>query len=566
MNKTINKTKLTKKLKSDEPNQSIQQIQLTKLTKQGYIINKSDLTSDQIQMIENDLTIEPEIDSRFKNLGKISKVSKSINKTKKVETDLEEEPEQDDDGIFNIYMESSNGEKFVIPRYYGLAKFGPPAITKFTISDFDKVNINFIGQLRDYQIDVMNTVLPEYCDDINNPHQTLKPYGGSIIAIPPGKGKTVCAIYLACKLGLKTLIIVNKTFLMNQWKERIMQYTGEEAGMIQQNKINISGKKFVVGMLHSVSLKDYDKELFQAFPLIIYDECHHLGARMFSKSLIKVQGNYFLGLSATPERKDHMDKVFKYFLGDIKYRGKFDTNNNVTAKVYLYNIQHLNFKPMYNRFLKTFMGPSMVTKICKIDERNNFIIKLITDILTKDKGRKILVLSGRCNASGNEKSVNHLKILADKLDQIEQFKDKWGYYKGGMKQTQLDISSEKQIILGTYEMAQEALDIADLDTLILASPFKGDLTQTIGRILRAQNEYDPLIIDIVDNILPFSNQARNRLGYYAKENYKCEHYLIEDGYDISDEGIKKLNQSLISPIMPKDKKHNDDNKDDVWDD
>ena len=108
----------------------------------------------------------------------------------------------------------------------------------------------------------------------------------------------------------------------------MLQYTGEIAGTIQQNKIDIVGKKFVVAMLHSVSLKNYDRELFQAFPFVIYDECHHLGAKMFSKSLIKVQGNYFLGLSATPERKDHMDKVFKYFLGNIKYRGKFDQNDN----------------------------------------------------------------------------------------------------------------------------------------------------------------------------------------------------------------------------------------------
>lgn len=543
----------------------------TKLTKQGYIINKSDLTKDQILMIENELTIEPDVDARFKNLGKTSKSKSVKNKDKDKDRDEDNDQDQDrendqiDDGIFNIYLESADGNKFVLPRYYGLLKFGKPTNVKFNLSDFDKTNINFLGQLRDYQIDVMNTILPEYCTDIVNPSETLKPYGGSIIAIPPGKGKTVCAIYLAAKLGLKTLIIVNKTFLMNQWKERIRQYTGEESGIIQQNKIDINNKKFVVAMLHSVSLKDYDKELFQAFPFIIYDECHHLGAKMFSKSLIKVQGNYFLGLSATPERKDHMDKVFKYFLGDIKFRGQFDTNNNVMSRMYSYNIQHLNFKPLYNRFLKTFMIPSMVTKICKIDERNNFIIKLITDILKTDNQRKFLVLTGRCNASGNDKSVNHIKILSDKLDLIPEYKDKWGYYKGGMKQVQLDISAEKQIIIGTYEMAQEALDISDLDTLVLASPFKGDLTQTVGRILRAQNQYNPLIIDIVDNILPFSNQSRNRLGYYMKQNYNCEYYVVEDGYNINDENIIRVKEAFLTPIMPKDIKFDTKENNNVWD-
>jgi len=537
-------------------------IKNSKLTKQGYIINKVELTKEQIEMIENDLTIEPEIDARFKNIKKKNKKNDSDDDSDNNNNDSE------DENIFNIYLESVDGTKFVLPRYYGLEKFGNPSIVNFKLNEFDKVDINFLGQLRDYQMDVMNTILPEYCNNIDNCKESLKPYGGSILAIPPGKGKTVCAIYIAAKLGLKTLIIVNKTFLMNQWKERILQYTGEDTGIIQQNKINIVGKKFVVAMLHSVSLKDYDRELFQAFPFIIYDECHHLGAKMFSKSLIKVQGNYFLGLSATPERKDHMDKVFKYFLNDIKYRGKTDSSDNVKVDIYYYNIQHIDFKSIYNKFLKIYMTPSMITKICKINERNNLIIKLIMDILQKDPDRKILVLSGRCNSSSKAKGVDHLKLLSDKLDinGDDTYKDKWGYYKGGMKQIQLDISAEKQIILATYDMAQEALDIPDLDTMIYASPFKGDLVQTVGRILRAKNKHRPLIKHIIDNILPFTYQSRAHIGYYLSQNYECKYYEIENGYNIEENGIKSVEQPLIAPIATKQKKCNDDKHEDVWDD
>lgn len=319
----------------------------TRLTKQGYIIKKSDLSEDQITMIENDLTIEPEVDSRFKKIS--------------------------DDDTFNIYLETVSGDKFVVPRYYGLSKFGIPKTTKFELSDLDRTNIQFKGNLRDYQIDVMNVILKEYCTDITNPVSTLKPYGGSIISIPPGKGKTVLAINLITQTGLRALVIVHKTFLLNQWQDRIKEYTNADVGIIQQDKIDISGKQIVVAMLQSISLKDYDKELFQAFPLVIYDECHHLGARMFSKSLIKVQAPFYLGLSATPERKDHMDKVFKYFLGDIKYRGKFEPNNQVKVKLYSYFINNLNFKPLFNNFLKAYMQPTMITRLCKIEERNNLI-------------------------------------------------------------------------------------------------------------------------------------------------------------------------------------------------
>lgn len=517
----------------------------SRLTKQGYIVNKSDLSEQQIEDIENELTVEPEVDQRFKK------------------------KKSDEDSAFNVYLETISGEKFVLPRYYGIVKFGIPNNIKFDVINIDKTNVSFKGQLRDYQVDVMNTILPEYCNDIKNPSTTLKQFGGSIISIPPGKGKTVLAINLITQLKVRALIIVHKTFLLNQWFERITQYTDAKIGIIQQDKIDITDKSIVIAMLQSISLKDYDKELFQAFPLVIYDECHHLGAKMFSKSLIKVQAPYYLGLSATPERKDCLDKVFKYFLGDIKYRGKFESNNQVIVKLYSYFVNDAKFKTIYNHFTKTFMMPKMITNICKIDNRNDFIVHLIKEIIYNEPTRKILVLTGRCNTSKNEKSVDHIKEISDRLDKIDDFKDNWGCYKGGMKKVQLEISSEKQIIIGTYDMAQEGLDIATLDTLILATPLKGDLTQTCGRILRGGNLLQPLIIDIVDMIKPFSEQARTRYGYYLSNNYTCTFYNVQNNHH----NIKILHNPFLIPYNKKtvirDKtvvKQTEESKEDIFND
>ena len=116
---------------------------------------------------------------------------------------------------------------------------------------------------------------------------------------------------------------------------------------------------------------------------------------------------------------------------------------------------------------------------------------------------------------------------------------------------QEEISSEKQIIIGTYDMAQEGLDISALDTLIMASPLKGDITQTCGRILRGGNIYQPLIIDIMDQVKPFSEQARYRYGYYKSNNYTCEFYEINDGYKSVDDPlmIKQLDDEFLQPIV-----------------
>ena len=67
--------------------------------------------------------------------------------------------------------------------------------------------------------------------------------------------------------------------------------------------MDVDGKDIVLAMVQSVSVKDYPKEVFEQFGLAVFDECHHLGAEVFFKSMRKVASKYMLGLSATPKRK-----------------------------------------------------------------------------------------------------------------------------------------------------------------------------------------------------------------------------------------------------------------------
>ena len=114
-------------------------------------------------------------------------------------------------------------------------------------------------------------------------------YGGGIISVPCGYGKTVIALYIAAKLNLKTLVVVHKEFLVNQWKERIEQFIPDaEIGRIQSKIVKSQNKDIVIGMLQSISMIDYDDDLFNDFGLVIYDECHHLGAEVFSNIFVSI--------------------------------------------------------------------------------------------------------------------------------------------------------------------------------------------------------------------------------------------------------------------------------------
>ena len=78
---------------------------------------------------------------------------------------------------------------------------------------------------------------------------------GGLICVGCGVGKTFMGLYIASLYKVKTLIIVHKTFLLNQWKDRIKEFTDAEVGIIQQNKVDIEDKQFVVGMLQSIIKK-----------------------------------------------------------------------------------------------------------------------------------------------------------------------------------------------------------------------------------------------------------------------------------------------------------------------
>ena len=191
---------------------------------------------------------------------------------------------------FAVYRESTN--KLYVPRFYGITKYGEPKSIK--ISDGMPIQVLFAGTLRPKQKIVVN----KYLKHIKNKNCGL-------LELYCGFGKTVCALNIITKLQKKTLVIVHKTFLMNQWEEKIREFIpNAKIGKIQGETIDVEDKDIVLGMLQSISMKDYPISLFQQFGLTIIDETHHIGAEVFSQALFKIVTKNMLGLSATMKRKD----------------------------------------------------------------------------------------------------------------------------------------------------------------------------------------------------------------------------------------------------------------------
>jgi superfamily II DNA or RNA helicase len=462
------------------------------LSTRGYSLIKDNYSSVELQQLRKDLTVKAFVNQDF---------SAPPNP-------------------FPVYAESK--KKIYIPRFYGIKRYGYPETTKMV--EPSAANLNFTKELRPKQL----PIVAKYLEVVGGP--ATGEGGGGIISVPCGYGKTVLALYLAAQLKVKTLVVVHKEFLLDQWKDRISEFIPDaKVGRLQSKVIKVENKDIVIGMLQSISMIDYDESVFDGFGMVIYDECHHLGAEVFSKALLKTNFKYLLGLSATPKRMDGLSKVFEWYLGDIVYSIKKRDIETVDVKIIkFYDNDNKYSKIVVNQLGKPCM-PLMINNITTFPKRITLVMKEVQWCL--EDGRKILLLSDR---------RDHLKILKTEIEKIEGYTS--GFYLGGMKQKDLEETEAADIILGTFSMASEGFDCRfPLNTIILASP-KSSIEQSVGRILRQEEKHRkkvPLIIDINDDFSLFARQTQKRIKFYKKNKYDIEYYDA-DGKQSSQKKIDEI--------------------------
>jgi len=422
---------------------------------------------------------------------------------------------------FTIYAE--NDKRLYIPRYYALQKFGLP--DKCTIADGEhRPNMKFEGTLREQQLEPVNNFIEAATDPLKR---------GGIISVPCGFGKTIMSVYIACHFKKKTMFVSHKDFLNQQFLETVHKFVPNATiGIIKQSKVDIENKDFVIASLQSLAMRDYDIEIFKQFGLVIIDEVHHLGAEVFSRAFGKLNVNMILGLSATLNRKDGMRKVFESYIGKSVYKYAKKEKIAVNVEVHKYYTPDIEYSDTKLLWDGKPNAAAMINNICSYLPRINYIIDILKRVLASEPDRKVLILSERRQQLTNIEKL----VTCDMAVQV-------GYYVGGLSQTTLDESAQKQIILATYQMAAEGMNIPTLNTVIFASPIS-DIQQSIGRILRekpSERKYIPLCIDVLDEFSIFNRKGQARIKYYKTNDYNIQyfidHELIHEHKDESD--IKK---------------------------
>ena len=287
------------------------------------------------------------------------------------------------------------------------------------------------------------------------------------------------------------MIMVHKEFLADQWTQVIARFCpGATVGRIQGDTMQLE-HDFVICMIQTMCSREHHVRAFESIGLLIVDEAHHICAKVFSQTMFKLCPKFTLGLSATPTRKDGLTQVLHWFLGP-------------TLIAVSRNSKEVIVRPV------TYTGPfpdprdlsTMITDLTQVPERNALLKGLIDELLRTK--RNILVLTDR---------REHCRWLMEQYPQA-------GLYIGGLSREALEQAAEKRLIIATFSLAQEGLDIPKLDTVIFATP-RSDIVQASGRILRSRGN-QPLIIDLVDQTGMFFGMFSKRKTHYRQMGFQIE--------------------------------------------
>jgi len=391
---------------------------------------------------------------------------------------------------FNVWYPHPTKPGWIgLPRFLGLSLFGKPTKDIRVLGSPTTFSLSTKRELRDYQQEAVQKCL-----------ESLEVWGGSTLIADCGAGKTAMAFAIASKLQRKTIVLLNREFLMKQWEEDITGarepwIVGAKSGWLQ-GKIYRDGD-IVLASIDSLSQCEYSPALLSQFGLVIIDEMHHLAATTLSQVLPRLPSRYVLGISATPSRNDGLEHLLYWLAGPTAF--VYKRIPSITGKRGTVQVKKICFTGGAQQEEYTMAGTlnfsKMVSLLAEDEERNAFVLQQINAL----QGRgKILVVTSL---------VQHAKFIASHLGCVALY--------GGSKTSAVG----HRIIVATYQLLEEGYDDADLDTLVLALP-RSKIQQVVGRCERSkEGKLIPLVIDIVDTFSVFFAMFKKRNAFYSERGF-----------------------------------------------
>lgn len=321
----------------------------------------------------------------------------------------------------------------VFPRHYGMHRFGPPRKDSRTLAPTDL--LSFRGVLRPRQRPVVAKVVSH-----------LKEHSGGVLVAACGTGKTTMALCVAAALGQRTLVIVHKRILLEQWKDRIAQFLGESAPVDIITAQTLYSKGIGGGAQYG---------------LTIMDEAHHVPARTFAEAVGRCPARYRLALTATPDRRDGLIDLLHWHFGPTIVELKRETDNSCKKQLVVLRSPHQSQNASFTKIVNGLAADS---------KRNGMIA---AEVRRRAREGRVLVLSARVA------QTHALAALVGPGAAVVTGKTR--------RLDRAAIIEQSRVLICSTGVASEGFDAKGMDCLVLATPVGtkgGSLEQCVGRILR----------------------------------------------------------------------------------
>jgi superfamily II DNA or RNA helicase len=316
-----------------------------------------------------------------------------------------------------------------------------------------------------------------------NAFDAMAPHDLGVLVAPPGAGKTVIACALIAHHRVPTLVLCDRKPLLDQWRTQISTFLGTTPGQLGAGRSKLIGTVDVAS-LQTLARRDDLEDLLAEYGLVIVDECHHVPAVAFERAVRQLPARRWLGLTATPYRRDKLDDLITMHCGPVRHEIKHDRLDAARQDLVPRDVLVHETGFEYARPLD-LGAPGAITEVYRA--------------LVEDRTRTKRITADVDSALRRERNCLILTQWTTHVEALEAELRAQGHdpviLRGGLRAKARKAALERLndpngrpvLAIATGSYLGEGFDCPALDTLFLAFPivFKGRVVQYVGRVLRA---------------------------------------------------------------------------------
>lgn len=403
-----------------------------------------------------------------------------------------------------------------------------------------EINFNRLPVPREYQVGPIEELTANFDS-----------YYDFIFRARTGFGKSVSSLLVAASLGRSTLVVVDQENLLEQWEGALLEHFGmppEEVGRVQGPVLRYKGMAVTIAMVHTLAQREFPQDFYDYFGFVILDEVHVMGAPTFSRPLMALNAAYRLGISATPKRRDGLQKALDDNLGKVRV---YVSDEHKRSSVYI-----ATHESVYSWYANS--SPKMGRYITEIaDDASRNLLVAESAVMLYDSGRDTLVLSDRTEHLQDLMNLCYYSGVPE--EDLGMFTGEYNVYAyvkqttpprrpngcdRGVEYTPVELKSiskktpkavrqkvkeSAKLMFATYGMFAKGMDVPRLAGGVDATP-RSRAEQVHGRILREKEGKRKSIWVTVADTLNYRSvhQLAERIADYTINNAEL-YVLYEDG-------------------------------------